>query len=92
MITPIIAAGTSATSIKTFDHYGQLVNSYKFRRFDYCEKNFEHYGLPEPPDYHLQKIKVPISLFWATNDLISSPQVSCFFFIQKFIYHIPYFK
>ena len=83
MIIPIIAGGTSATSTKTFDHYGQLINSNKFRRFDYYENNFKHYGLPEPPDYHLQTIKVPISLFWATNDLISSPKVSLSFF--KFI-------
>jgi len=44
--------------------------------YDYgSEKNLIIYNATEPPDYKLERITVPIILFYADNDWLSSVPV-----------------
>ncbi|XP_058798015.1 lipase 3-like isoform X1 [Phymastichus coffea] len=63
----------SANKIK--NHYLQILTSRRFQKYDYgFEKNLEVYHSPEPPEYDLRKVRVPIGLFWSENDLISTAE------------------
>lgn len=69
--------GPAGASTKTLVHYGQEMKSGKFRQYDYgYEKNLVIYNAPEPPDYNLADITVPIALFYADNDWLSNSLVS----------------
>lgn len=60
-------------SFKQIMHYFQGYMSKQFRRYDYgTELNYIHYRQPEPPDYNLESIIVPTSIFYAENDYIVS--------------------
>ncbi|XP_012054536.1 PREDICTED: lipase 3-like [Atta cephalotes] len=65
-------------STKQIIHYGQLINSgtlspNKFKQFDYgILGNTNVYGLPNPPNYDLSKIKVPIYLYYSKNDWLAN--------------------
>lgn len=64
----------TGTSWKTAVHFTQEINAGgNFRNFDYGPHNNEKiYGSRSPPDYDLSKITLPMHLFWAQNDLLSS--------------------
>ncbi|KAI5646270.1 alpha/beta hydrolase fold domain-containing protein [Phthorimaea operculella] len=69
---PVIAAHyPSSFSMKQVIHYGQLVKSGKFRRYDYGpDRNMAVYGSEQPPDYALDKISTPVALYYSrANDL-----------------------
>lgn len=62
----------SSSSTMQFMHYGQLVESGKFRRYDYGDEgNMERYNDTTPPDYDLTGITLPISIFYSGNDWLS---------------------
>ncbi|KAJ2945848.1 hypothetical protein O0L34_g4754 [Tuta absoluta] len=63
----------TGTSWKTAIHFAQEVNSGgNFQKFDYGSfHNKRIYGTETPPAYDLSKVTLPISLFWAKNDLLS---------------------
>lgn len=62
----------SSSSTMQFVHYGQLVESGKFRRYDYGEEgNMKRYNDTIPPDYDLSAITVPISIYYSGNDWLS---------------------
>ncbi|XP_011706895.1 PREDICTED: lipase 3-like, partial [Wasmannia auropunctata] len=53
----------------------QEIQSGKFRQYDYGpEKNQLIYNAMQPPEYYLANITVPIALFYADNDWLSSSQ------------------
>lgn len=56
----------------------QLINSGKFRQFDYPSswENEERYGVKGPRDYNLSKITTPMVLVWSDNDNLATPKVS----------------
>lgn len=64
----------TGTSWKTVVHYAQEIQSGgTFQKFDYgAHYNNKLYGTNTPPEYDLSKISLPIKLFWAQNDLLSS--------------------
>ncbi|XP_032523317.2 lipase 3-like [Danaus plexippus] len=64
----------TGTSWKTAVHFAQeVVAGGKFQQFDYgSDLNLRVYGNEAPPEYDLDKIKLPLTLFWAENDLLSS--------------------
>ena len=64
--------------MKTMHHMSQSILSGEFRQFDYGskEQNMKVYNSSEPPDYNFKKIQVPISLFYAEDDLFASVKVS----------------
>lgn len=48
-----------------------------FGQYNYNkQKNMEKYGQPEPPAYDLTGITVPIALYHAENDWLSSMEVN----------------
>ncbi|KAI5638517.1 alpha/beta hydrolase fold domain-containing protein [Phthorimaea operculella] len=63
----------STLSIKQLIHFGQLVKSGKFRRYDYgLDRNMAVYGSEQPPDYPLANITTPVALFYSrANDWAS---------------------
>ncbi|XP_052747559.1 lipase 3-like [Bicyclus anynana] len=61
------------SSVKTLAHFGQLVYSGQFRRFDEGKaKNKRKYGSPRPPKYNVSLVTSPIVLFSARSDWLSS--------------------
>lgn len=55
----------------------------EFREFDYGKiLNIEKYGSPVPPHYNLTSVRVPVYLYYSTNDFLSHNLVStlCFHF------------
>lgn len=64
----------SGTSWKTAVHFAQEINAGgNFKNFDYgAYDNEKMYGSNSPPNYDLSQITLPIHLFWAQNDLLSS--------------------
>lgn len=64
-------AGASA---KQMIHYSQSILSGLFRKFDYgVTENFKRYGSTQPPKYNLEKIKVPVAIFYGENDFLTHP-------------------
>lgn len=49
-----------------------------FRQYDYGSfiTNFFHYGTSEPPPYDLKQVKVPLAVYYAKNDFLSTVPVS----------------
>lgn len=64
----------SGASAKQFAHYGQGVVSRRFEKFDYgTVGNKKRYAQINPPGYALEKIEVPIYLFYAEADWLAHP-------------------
>lgn len=64
----------TGTSWKTAVHFSQeILSEGRFQHFDYgYYYNKKVYGTSTPPEYDLNKITLPIKLFWSRNDLLSS--------------------
>ncbi|KPJ02558.1 Lipase 1 [Papilio xuthus] len=74
-LLPVFLAHFGAgTSWKTIVHYAQeIVAKGRFQFFDLGPwNNKKIYGKEKPPEYDLSKITLPIKLFWAQNDLLST--------------------
>ncbi|XP_049888039.1 lipase 3-like [Pectinophora gossypiella] len=60
-------------SSKDLDHFGQLVATGRFQRYDYgMKENIKRYGSPIPPEYDVSKITSAVVLISAQNDGVSS--------------------
>lgn len=60
-------------SFKQIMHYFQGYMSKKFRQYDYGpELNYINYRQLEPPEYYLENVLVPTSIYYAENDYIVS--------------------
>lgn len=58
-------------------HYGQEVNSGKFRMFDFgFFGNRARYGSSSPPDYKLSNVNAPVALHYGDNDWLAAVKVS----------------
>ena len=58
-------------------HYGQMMKSGKFQRFDYgdAETNQKHYQADTPPELDLSTIeKVPVAMFVGKKDTLATPE------------------
>lgn len=64
----------AGSSTKSVVHYGQMVNSKKFTKFDYGQLNMDHYHQENPPEYDVSLIKTPVALLWAPNDHYADPE------------------
>lgn len=63
----------SGQSSRSLAHFGQLVNSGDFRRYDEGVKiNLKKYGSQKPPEYPVSRITAPVVLVCGKNDLTSS--------------------
>jgi len=65
----------AGTSVQNVVHFGQMVQSNLFNKYDYGtkEENERHYGTPTPPIYDLSKMITPTVLFWGANDWLADP-------------------
>nr|XP_053646072.1 lipase lipl-1-like [Cherax quadricarinatus]XP_053646080.1 lipase lipl-1-like [Cherax quadricarinatus] len=62
------------SSVHTVIHYGQIIISDNFTKYDYgLIGNLNHYGQANPPLYDLSRITAPVGLFWADNDWLGDP-------------------
>lgn len=63
----------SGTSAKSLAHYGQLVVSKKFKRYDEgAEGNLKRYKQKKTPEYNVSNVASPVVLISAKNDWFSS--------------------
>lgn len=65
------------TSVKNMIHWSQGVKRDKFEMYDYgsSKANEEHYGpnYPEPPQYNLSAVTMPLGLYSGSNDWLADP-------------------
>lgn len=48
-----------------------------FRKYDYGTKaNLTLYGSTQPPKYTLERVKVPVAIFYSENDFLTHRTVS----------------
>ncbi|XP_020715583.1 lipase 1 isoform X2 [Ceratitis capitata] len=68
----ILETTPAGISRKQFKHFGQLISSGNFQKFDYQskEENFRQYNRHTPPEYNLRNVRVPLQLFFGTRDLL----------------------
>ncbi|XP_076756493.1 lipase 3 [Xylocopa sonorina] len=71
-LLPVIGQYDPAgTSTRQVVHYGQSISTGKFRKYDYgLVKNLKKYGKIHPPDYDLANIKLPVYIYYSTNDAL----------------------
>ena len=76
MLPYILGHEPGGTSTRTVIHYAQLINSGKFRKYDFgLDENKKIYNSTEPPSYNLKNVQVPVALMWAENDWLADPKV-----------------
>lgn len=69
----IVGHFPGGASFKDLDHFGQLMRTGKFCKFDYGrKKNHEIYGNHEPPAYNLSNIDFPVHLFAGEYDKLAN--------------------
>ncbi|XP_022827914.1 gastric triacylglycerol lipase-like [Spodoptera litura] len=74
-LSVILGHSPSGTSTFQFAHYGQLIESQRFCRYDFGkERNLMKYNQSRPPDYDLSKVTTPVVLFYSDKDLLSDPK------------------
>lgn len=73
MVPIILTHNPAGSSTQTLFHFAQGFSSGRFQQFDHGRiENMKMYGQPTPPEYDVAKIKIPITLFWANNDWLTS--------------------
>ncbi|XP_023165907.2 lipase 3 [Drosophila hydei] len=74
LLPDLMANFPAGGSVKQLMHYFQGYVSTKFRQYDYGpELNWLHYQQLEPPEYALEMVKTPVTIFFAENDYIVAP-------------------
>lgn len=74
-LLPVILGHTPAgAATKQLLHYGQGVESGKFRQYDYgwWDNYFHYYGQLEPPEYDFNKVTAPVALHYSDNDWLAA--------------------
>lgn len=73
MVPIILGHLPAGSSTKQLLHYSQEFNSKKFQQFNYMDPNLNMriYGQTTPPEYKINNTKVPVGIFYASNDLVS---------------------
>lgn len=70
-----VANNPVGTSSQELVHYAQVYNAKNFIRYDYGkEENQERYGQDTPPEYPLEKIRVPFAVFKGKVDELADPK------------------
>jgi lysosomal acid lipase/cholesteryl ester hydrolase len=64
----------AGTSVKNLVHWAQLIRDQDFKRFDYKEENWKHYGQATPPVYNISSLDVPTVLVMGGEDWLADPQ------------------
>lgn len=75
----------SGTSLKNVVHFGQLVMSKGFKKFNYGPlRNRRRYGQWQPPNYDLSRVTAPTAIFYSLNDWLSDTKD-----VRKLVYSLP---
>lgn len=57
------------SSLKQLQHFAQIVQSGQFHQYDHgAADNFRFYGQEKPPNYDLNKVTAPVTVFYGTVD------------------------
>ena len=63
------------TSVHNMAHWAQQIRSPAFGQFDWGpEGNLERYHRPQPPQYNLSNVRVPVALFSGGIDALAAPR------------------
>lgn len=63
----------SGSSTRQIIHYGQLMKTNRFCKYNYgMIGNYKLYGSLRPPAYNFNKIYAPVALHYGRNDLLAS--------------------
>lgn len=74
MLPLIFGHFPGGSSAKQIIHFSQIILSDSFRKFDYgTSKNLKLYGSTQPPKYCLERVKVPVAVFYSENDFLTDP-------------------
>jgi len=73
---PVYISHTPAgTSVRNLVHFGQMVESARFQKYDFgAKENMNRYNQSTPPDYDVRGIKTPVGLYWSENDWLADPR------------------
>ncbi|KAL3266871.1 hypothetical protein HHI36_011023 [Cryptolaemus montrouzieri] len=75
LMPTLMGHSPAGSAAKQFFHYAQLIDSGRFRQYDYGLANTLHYGPTHalgPPSYDLKKVKAPVYLYYSRNDWLSN--------------------
>lgn len=73
MLPQILQHTPAGSSRHQLVHYGQEINSGKFRMFDFgMFGNIAKYGSMSPPKYDLSKVTAPVALHYGDNDWMAA--------------------
>ncbi|XP_063830435.1 lipase 3-like [Ostrinia nubilalis] len=65
----------AGASTKQMQQYGQTVAAHEFKMYDYgVQMNEKVYGKPQPPKYQLDKVSVPVALYYSEHDWLAHPK------------------
>ncbi|XP_044763870.1 lipase member K-like [Coccinella septempunctata] len=74
-IFPMLINTLTSSSVMQALHYAQNIDSGRFRQWDFGKKkNMEIYGQIEPPDYPVEKIEVPVAIYYSSSDIMAFPE------------------
>lgn len=61
--------------MRQLSHFGQLIRSPRFQKFDYgIKRNFFIYNRSTPPEYRLNRCTVHVGIIYSEHDSLNSPQ------------------
>ncbi|XP_055375835.1 uncharacterized protein LOC129608376 [Condylostylus longicornis] len=73
MLPVMLSHTPSGASTKQLMHFGQLIRTGSFRKYDFdFMANSQRYGQFMPPDYNLDMVQVPVALYYSSNDWLVS--------------------
>lgn len=82
----------AGVSWKQIVHYGQLIMSKRFQLYDYYDKskNLEVYGTSTPPQYDLDNVEIPMTLYYGTSDslLVPNDAERCAKKLSRYVYRV----
>ncbi|KAL6440422.1 hypothetical protein ACFW04_003148 [Cataglyphis niger] len=85
MLPLIFGHFPAGAAIKQIVHFGQSIMSGSFRKYDHGVKmNLKLYGSTQPPKYNLERIKVPMAIFYSDNDFLTH-----YTDVQKLVNRLP---
>jgi len=65
----------AGTSVLNMAHWAQAVRKGKFQMYDFGQQgNMQRYHQPNPPQYDLSKIQIPVAIFSGGQDALADPQ------------------
>lgn len=77
LLSTVAQYDPAGASTRQFVHYAQSMTSGKFRKYDYgLIGNLEKYGHIHPPEYNLSKVKLPVYMYYSSNDALVAPEDS----------------